>query len=292
MQSVSVIGLGAMGTELARVLHQNGYGVTVWNRSPEKAIPLVEAGAKPAASASDAIRASDVTITCIRSHGDTRALLGEDPPALSGKTIVELSTGGSGEAKSLMDWVRASGADCLIGMISVFPKDIGDADSAILAVGSEDTWSRCEPVLKTLAGKSARIGENPIALAAIYASLVLPRQGFMFGMIYGALLCGKAGVSMDAYVEALPLTVKIVHDYYDLFAATVPTGDFTDPPASMGVYYAAFQDVLNTCGDLGVPDELPRLLHDLLKRGVDAGLADQQITALTKVMGERFKAPG
>jgi 3-hydroxyisobutyrate dehydrogenase-like beta-hydroxyacid dehydrogenase len=284
MQSVSVVGLGAMGTELAREVIGAGYYVTVWNRSPEKAAPHVEAGAKLATSAPEAIKTSEVTITCIRSHGDTRALLETDPTALAGKTIIELSTGDAREAKSLMDWLQGQGANCLIGMISVFPKDIGKADSAIVTVGSEDVWRSCEGILKTLAGKSAYIGENPKALAAIYASLVLPRQGFMFGMIYGALLCEKAGVSMDAYVEQLPLTIKVVHDYYDLFAATVPSGNFANPPASLGTYHAAFQDVLNTCRELGTPDELPRLLHDLLKRGIDAGLADQQITSLTKVM--------
>jgi 3-hydroxyisobutyrate dehydrogenase-like beta-hydroxyacid dehydrogenase len=284
MQSVSVIGLGVMGTELARELIENGYEVTVWNRSPEKTVPHVEAGAKLAKSASEAIKASEATITCIRTHSDTRALLEADTTALSGKTIIELSTGDAGEAASLMEWVRSHGADCLIGMISVFPKDIGKADSAIVTVGGENAWNDSEGILKTLAGKSAYIGENPKALAAIFASLLLPRQGFMFGMIYGALLCEKAGVSMDAYVEQLPLTIKVVHDYYDLFAATVPSGNFADPPASMGTYYAAFQDVLNTCRDLGTLDELPRLLHDLLKRGIDAGLADQQITSLTKIM--------
>ena len=284
MQSVSVIGLGVMGTELARKLIENGYEVTVWNRSPEKAKPHVDAGATLATSPSDAIRTSEATITCIRTHSDTRAVLEEDPAALSGKTIIELSTGDSGEATSLMEWLRTNGADCLIGMISVFPKDIGKADSAIVTVGDKKAWNDCGGVLKTLGGKSAYIGANPKALAAIYASLVLPRQGFMFGMIYGALLCEKAGVSMEAYAEQLPLTVKVVHDYYDLFAATVPSGNFDEPPASMGTYCAAFQDVLNTCRDLGAPDELPRLFHDLLKRGVDAGLADKQITSLTKIL--------
>jgi len=284
MRSVSVIGLGVMGTELARVLIESGYDVTVWNRTPEKAVPHVKSGATLAMTASDAVRASDVTITCIRTHSDTLALLEMDPAALSGKTIVELSTGDAGEAKSLMAWVRAKGADCLIGMISVFPKDIGEPDSAIVTVGPERVWTDCAPILKTLAGKSVCIGEDPKALAAIYASLVIPRQGFMFGMIYGALLCEKAGVSLDDYVELLPLTIKVVHDYYDVFAASVPSGNVADPPASMGTYYAAFQDVLNTCRDLGAPDELPRLLHDLAKRGIDAGLADEQITALTKIL--------
>jgi hypothetical protein len=90
----------------------------------------------------------------------------------------------------------------------------------------------------------------------------------MFGMIYGALLCEKAGVSMDAYVEQLPLTIKVVHDYYDVFAASVPSGNFSNPPASLATYYAAFQDTLNTCRDLGTPQELPQLFHDLVKRGI------------------------
>ncbi len=284
MQSVSVIGLGVMGTELARVLIENGYDVTVWNRTPDKAVSHVKAGAALAKTATEAIRASEATITCIRTHSDTRALLEADPTVLTGKTIIELSTGDASEAASLMALIENQGAQCLIGMIATFPSGIGHADSAIVTIGVEDVWNDCAPILKTLAGKSAYIGTSPKALAAIYASLFLPRQGFMFGMIYGALICEKAGVSMDAYVEQLPLTIKIVQDYYDVFAASVPSGDFSNPPASLGTYYAAFQDTLNTCRDLGTPEDLPRLLHDLVKRGIDAGLADEQITALTKVL--------
>ncbi len=284
MQSVSVIGLGVMGTELARVLIENGYDVTVWNRTPDKAVSHVKAGAALAKTATEAIRASEATITCIRTHSDTRALLEADPTVLTGKIIIELSTGDASEAASLMALIESQGAQCLIGMIATFPSGIGHADSAIVTIGVEDVWNDCAPILKTLAGKSAYIGTSPKALAAIYASLFLPRQGFMFGMIYGALICEKAGVSMDAYVEQLPLTIKIVQDYYDVFAASVPSGDFSNPPASLGTYYAAFQDTLNTCRDLGTPEDLPRLLHDLVKRGIDAGLADEQITALTKVL--------
>ncbi len=284
MRSVSVIGLGVMGTELARVLVENGYDVTVWNRTPEKAAPLVEAGASLADTAGEALRASDTTITCIRTHTDTRGLLETDPSVLDGKTIIELSTGDAGEAASIMAFVESHAAACLIGMIATFPSGIGQADSAIVTVGKESVWTECAPILRALAGKSSYIGSSPKALAAIYASLFLPRQGFMFGMIYGALICQKAGVSMEAYVEQLPLTIKVVHDYYDVFAASVPSGDYSNPPASLGTYYAAFQDTLNTCRDLGTPDELPRLLHDLVKRGIDAGLEDEQITALTKIL--------
>ncbi len=130
MQSVSVIGLGVMGTELARVLIENGYDVTVWNRTPEKAVPHVKAGAALAKTATEAIRTSEATITCIRTHSDTRALLEADPTVLTGKTIIELSTGDASEAASLMALIESQGAQCLIGMIATFPSGIGHADSA------------------------------------------------------------------------------------------------------------------------------------------------------------------
>ena len=284
MQSVSIIGLGVMGAALARVLLEAGHDLTVWNRTPDKATSHVKAGATLAETAIDAIRSSEVTITCIRTHSDTRSLLASDPAVLEGKTIIELSTGDAAEATSLKEYVEGRGAQCLIGMIASFPSGIGQSDSAIVTVGNETAWNQYAPILKTLAGKSTYIGTSPKALAAIYASLFLPRQGFMFGMIYGALICEKAGVSMESYVEQLPLTIKVVNDYFDVFAASVPSGDFSNPPASIGTYLASFEDTVNTCRNLGAPDELPRLFLEHIKQGVDAGLTDQQITALTKVL--------
>ena len=153
-----------------------------------------------------------------------------------------------------------------------------------MTVGPDAVWRRCERILKTLAGKSSHIGANVGSLAALFAALFLPRQGFMFGMIYGALVCERVGISMDAYVEQIPLTLAVVHDYYDVFAATVPSGDFSNPPASIGTYLAAFRDVVDTFRDLGVSHELPELLHGLMQRGVDAGLGNEQVTALTKML--------
>jgi 3-hydroxyisobutyrate dehydrogenase-like beta-hydroxyacid dehydrogenase len=45
MGEVSVIGMGAMGSALARALLHNGHRVTVWNRTSAKAEPLARDGA-------------------------------------------------------------------------------------------------------------------------------------------------------------------------------------------------------------------------------------------------------
>ena len=98
MSDISVIGLGAMGSALVRTLLLAGYTVTVWNRSADKAAALVDAGAVLADNVQQALDASPATITCIKSHEQTIELMRSCAGTLGGKTVIELSTGGSTEA--------------------------------------------------------------------------------------------------------------------------------------------------------------------------------------------------
>jgi len=283
MSEVTVIGLGAMGAALAKTLLDKGYRVTVWNRTADKARALTQAGATLAESPAAAIEASPVTLVCIKSNSDTRRLL-ETAGDLAGRQIVEFSTGSAPEAKALAGWLGEQGANCLIGMICVFPRDIGDGESTIVTVGDESVWRQFEPVLHVLAGKSSYVGTDIGALAILYSALLLPRQGFMFGMIYGALLCRKAGLPLETYVEQMPLTIKVVHDYYDVFSSSVLAEDYSDPQASIDTYVAAFADTLESFREHGANDELPRLMARLLERGAKAGMGDRQITALIEML--------
>lgn len=285
MNDITIIGLGVIGAALAQTLLKNGYKVTVWNRSPEKAEALKKEGAIVAMSSAEAIAANPTVVICIKTHTDTRAIL-ESAQSLEGKNIIELSTGSAPEAQSLYQWIHEKKAECLIGMICTFPRGIGEKDSTIVTVGSENLWNNSKDMLNVLAGKSNYIGDQIGSLAILYSALFLPRQGFMFGMIYGALLCKKAGVSMDTYVKQMPLTIKIMNDYYEVFASSVLTDDYSDPQASIDTYVAAFADTLESFKDNGVSDELPRLMSKLVNRGAEAGLGDKQITSLINLLNE------
>jgi len=121
MPDMSVIGLGKMGAALASALLKSGRSVTVWNRSAEKAAPLVEAGATLASSPEEAVAASDATIVCLKTHKTTTELLTPFSSQLSGKTIFDLSTGGAEEATELVEMLTAAGAGWHIGMINAYP---------------------------------------------------------------------------------------------------------------------------------------------------------------------------
>jgi len=280
MSNISVIGLGAMGSALAATLLQNGYSVTVWNRHPDKAAPLVAAGATAAASAADAITASPATITCIATHATTHALLQENAAALPGKTIIELSTGGAEEAEKLAEMLAANGAEWLIGIINAYPTMIGDAGTVLSIVGDPQVWARWEKAIKTLGGASSHFGTEPGMAAVLFAALFTTRQGFMWGMLYGALVCRRAGIPLDVFSAQVPVSLGVLPGYHKYFADTAPSGNFDNPPASMNTYAAALDDALSTFESTGAPDELPRLFSELAHRGVDAGLGDKALTAL------------
>ena len=58
MSNVTIIGLGQMGTAIAKLLIDAGTTITVWNRSAEKANLLATYGAQVAHSAAGAVSAS------------------------------------------------------------------------------------------------------------------------------------------------------------------------------------------------------------------------------------------
>ena len=79
--AVAVIGLGDMGSALARAFLANRHRVTVWNRTAAKATPLVQAGAQQAKSVEAAVAAGDVIVVCVLDYAISESLL-TPPPAL------------------------------------------------------------------------------------------------------------------------------------------------------------------------------------------------------------------
>ena len=284
MTKISVLGLGSMGSALAHCLVRNGHDVCVWNRSPEKAEALAQAGAKVCATANDAVAASDFVLACIKSHRDTDALVGGLDTPLTGKTFCDMSTGDTADAERLASKLTERGADCMLGMINAYPSGIGGADTTILTVGNAESWDRYGDIVRQLGGKSAYVGETPSALAALFAGLFTVRQGFMFGMIYGALVCRKAGIPMQVYSDQIPASIKLVNDYYDLFSRTVPQDAFDEPEASLKVYALAQEDALKTFMSLDAPAEFIQIMYDKTKAAWDAGHGEQQLTVLAAGM--------
>ncbi|MWA10921.1 NAD(P)-dependent oxidoreductase [Streptomyces sp. BA2] len=138
MKKIAFLGLGHMGTPMARQLLAAGHPLTVWNRTAEKAQPLVSEGARIAADPAEAVRDADVVITMLAGPDAVRAVTDAIVPELrAGAHWVEMSTVGP-------DVVRELGARVPDGVTLVDAPVMGSTDKAasgklgILAGGDAD----------------------------------------------------------------------------------------------------------------------------------------------------------
>ncbi len=281
---LAVLGLGNMGSALAHCLLKADHEVSVWNRTSEKAEVFSEAGATICSSIDDAVEVSDFVVICVKGHKESVELVNRLSVSLKGKTICDMSTGDTSDADRLVAALEKQGADYMLGMFNAYPSDIGGDETTILTVGSSGTWDRYGGIIRELGKKSANVGEKPAALAALFAGLFTVRQGFMFGMIYGALVCQKSGIPMQVYSDQLPATIKLVNDYHDLFAKTVPTENYGNAEASLKVYALAQEDALKTFQSVNAPAEFIRLMHDRTRAAWSEGYGDRQLTSLVHHM--------
>src|SRR4051812_10390549 len=119
---IGVAGLGRMGAAIAARLMEVGHTVSVWNRTPERAKPLVGAGAKLCATPEDLAGHSDVIITILTDadaidhvYNGEHGLLASDP---HDKLFIEMSTVRPDVQVALANVVRASGGrfvECPVG---------------------------------------------------------------------------------------------------------------------------------------------------------------------------------
>src|ERR1700682_333840 len=97
---IGFAGLGLMGSRMARQFLDKGFPLAVWNRTPDKAKPLVERGAKLARTPRELAEMSDVVISCVADPSAVgRLVFAEDgirPAARPGFASIATSTRSAG----------------------------------------------------------------------------------------------------------------------------------------------------------------------------------------------------
>ena len=100
---IAFLGLGKMGLAMAANLQRAGYPLVVWNRSPEKAGPLLALGASLAASPAAAARAADIVISSLADDASLRAVVSGPDGVLAGLRPGAIHVGTSTVSPALSD---------------------------------------------------------------------------------------------------------------------------------------------------------------------------------------------
>jgi 3-hydroxyisobutyrate dehydrogenase len=105
LSTVGVIGIGSMGSRIARRLLEAGHGALLWNRNRDRLRPLLDVGATEAASPADAARRAEVVITTVSDPTALRAVTEGGSGIAAGArqhlTVIEMSTVGPAAIRRL-----------------------------------------------------------------------------------------------------------------------------------------------------------------------------------------------
>ncbi|MFB7587030.1 NAD(P)-dependent oxidoreductase [Streptomyces sp. NPDC056169] len=282
---VTVIGLGLMGRALAGAFLAAGHPTTVWNRTSSKAEQLVAAGARSAPTVGDALKAGSLTIVCLTDYQAVYELLGPDEIDLAGTTLINLSSGSSGQAREAARWAEQRGARYLDGAVMAIPSGIGTADALILHSGPQQVFEAHEPTLAAL-GTVTHLGADH-GLASLYDVAGLTMMwSVLNAWLQGTALLGTAGVDAATYAPFARQMAVGVAAWLPGYAEQIDKGSFPAEVSALETEARTMEHLIEESEALGVNAELPRLIKAMADRAIAAGHGGEQYPVLIEEFGK------
>jgi 3-hydroxyisobutyrate dehydrogenase-like beta-hydroxyacid dehydrogenase len=204
--NIGFIGLGRMGTGMAESLLRAGHDVTVYNRSPEKARPLGERGARVASSVAE-VCANPIVFTMLADDAALEAVtygedgllrrLGRRAVHVSSSTVsVELS-------ERLARDHAAAGQKFVAAPVFGRPEAAAAGKLFVVAAGDASAVAEVRPLFDALGPKTFVVSDRPEN-----ANLVKLSGNFLLATVIESLgeafaLVGKAGIDRRQYLDLL-----------------------------------------------------------------------------------------
>jgi 3-hydroxyisobutyrate dehydrogenase-like beta-hydroxyacid dehydrogenase len=277
MATIGAVGLGAMGSRIARRLVDAGHELVVWNRDPAKAEPLAAAGAVAAASPAEVAHRVEAVITMVA-----------DPPALA--AVTEGPDGvvaGVGEGTTVIQ-MSTVGPESVGRLAALLPDDvlldapvlgsIAEVEAGALNVflgGRNELVDRWMPLLSTLGTvlHVGRVGAGTAAKLVANTTLV----GVIAVLGEALALADALGLSREAAFDVLGKTA--LADQAERRRPAVESGDY--PPRF--ALYLARKDadlILDAAARSGTELRLVKGARDWLAGAEAEGLGEADYSAV------------
>ncbi|HEU4450383.1 MAG TPA: NAD(P)-dependent oxidoreductase [Gaiellaceae bacterium] len=285
MATVGFVGLGVMGGGVARRLLAAGHTVHGYNRSREKAAPLVELGLRLEDTPREVARAADVVFSMVTNVAALQAVAQGPGGILAGlgpgKIYVDMTTGTPEASRDLAAQVAERGARMLDAPVSGSVSTLEEGRLSIMVGGDEDAFAEAEPVLRDIGPTVMRIGGNGQALLmkiAINLSLHVQMVAFCEGL----LLAEKDGIEREVAVEALLASViaSPMLKYRGPFVLEMPEEAWFN----VNMMQKDMNLALEAGRRLDVPMPTTAVSNELLTAARAMGLVEQDFAVVYEVM--------
>lgn len=282
---IAVLGLGAMGTRMAGNLLKAGHTVTVYNRTPERALVLQQQGALQAPTPCAAAEGAELVLSMVRDDDASRAVwLNPDEGAIHslrpGAMAIESSTLTPAWVQALAASIEKTGAAFLeVPVLGSRPQ--AEAGQLIALVGgSADDLARVSAVLAAITGVIHHVG--PIGAGALMKLVVNTQLSVQVALLAEMLgVLERQGIGADQAVSllhSLPTTSPALQVGGKLMAARSFAPLFPIALVEKDLGYA-----LAAARGAGASTPLLAVAHELYAAAVERGFGDDHIVGIRQL---------
>jgi 3-hydroxyisobutyrate dehydrogenase len=284
---IGVIGIGVMGDPIARNLKKAGLHVTVYSRRPESCEPLREAGIAVAASAAQAVEASDATILMLPGHKDIDAVLARDAQGrigipVEGKTLVLMATVAPAYSLALEQAVRAAGARYVEAPVSGSKTPAQAGQLVVLAAAADPAQlDALQPAFDAIGKRTVRCGAVPGAMRMKLANNLLLVASFE-AITEAVHFAGAIGLDVRQFLE-MAQAGPLANDVLRMKAPKLLADDFERQAAIS----QAFKDIGFVCDEaeaLGLWLPAARTNRIVFGEAMRRGQGDEDVIGVIKVL--------
>jgi 3-hydroxyisobutyrate dehydrogenase-like beta-hydroxyacid dehydrogenase len=290
MERLAFVGLGAMGSPMAKRLVGAGFELKVFDVLAERARPLIELGAVSTASLGEAAEGAEALVLMVANPEQAEGVLfgeggaAEDLP--EGAALVVMSTIGPEAVRELAEGLARRGLRTLDAPVSGGVARAEKGDLLIMAGGSEDLFEKLRPVLEAMGSSVVHCG---------------PRVGDGQSVkLVNQLLCGvhiAAAAEALAYAEALGLDPRFVFETIRHGAANsfmledrgerMLKEEFVPPKSALDIFVKDMGLVREAAEEQGVETPLASAAFGAYLAGHDAGLGAEDDSGVIRVFRQR-----
>ncbi len=206
MKKIGFIGLGKMGSPMARNLYQAGHEVMVYNRTPERALSLQEQGIQVAQSIEEVVKGKDVVITMLSNDEALKEILIADDGVLDfieePTLLVDMSTVSPETSIMIAEMAKEMGITMLDAPVSGSVNAAEGGNLLVLVGGESQAYENLKDIFSVLGKESYYFGLNGAgSRAKLVINLMLGMT--MQGICESLILAEKFGLDRPQIIDMM-----------------------------------------------------------------------------------------
>jgi 3-hydroxyisobutyrate dehydrogenase len=287
---IGFIGIGVMGSPMAKNLLKAGHELTIYARNPDKASvqEVIKAGAKLAPSIRAVAMASEIVITIVTNSGDVEEVVAGPQGLLEGARkgliIIDMSTIAPSTSRKLAAQAQEKGVHFLDAPVSGGSQGAINGTLTIMVGGEQAIFERVRPVLEGM-GKKENIfyvGESGTGEITKLVNQML--VGTISASVAEALVLGvKAGANLESMTKIIGVSTGANWQLSNQFPLRAFNGSF-QPGFMTDLLHKDLGLALNLAAEQQTPTAMTALSRQIVEMARASGYGQQDYTALLKVL--------